>query len=475
METICLQCGDRGFTNAFVYCVKCLDVAVHRYCLDVIPETFDEFVHWVCDDCEVEVQNQSRTRNKNVNGFSGVRTNEDEVVDAQRKNHVYKDGLPQSSDACTNHDLVEQDESSSDFPLIQLAGMKDKNKKAKDNRMQHDKLSNDTLERDKNKKRSITESNKSYEDRVKVNVIESARLASDSTLATKLNQNKGLESRDQKCMSLKPFDSDSNPHMAEHRIVLCNQSSESSKTKKRTEGLNLEYLCADMNADGRNFDPSNDHIENKESEYRSYIGFSNNLVISSAEPVLMPIWRGSFDIWNKEQDILDGLMAHLSSKACQKVYDAACEFQPVLRLEMLPKSNVWPKSFETSEPSGDNIALYFFPSKISERVFDDLVEKMMGEELALKAIMKNAELLIFTSTELPLLYWRFQGKHYLWGVFRGKQSPPLQSNSCAMELVHNPTMQADSSNRIHVKTKRCGDQSPVSPLSKASSYGSGAC
>lgn len=29
-ETICLQCGDKGFTNAFVYCVKCLQFAVHR-------------------------------------------------------------------------------------------------------------------------------------------------------------------------------------------------------------------------------------------------------------------------------------------------------------------------------------------------------------------------------------------------------------------------------------------------------------
>ncbi|KAH6789148.1 hypothetical protein C2S51_004154 [Perilla frutescens var. frutescens] len=57
-EMICLNCGDRGFTNAFVYCVKCLKVAVHRYCLDILPNTVGEFVRWVCDDCDVEVQNQ---------------------------------------------------------------------------------------------------------------------------------------------------------------------------------------------------------------------------------------------------------------------------------------------------------------------------------------------------------------------------------------------------------------------------------
>ncbi|CAI9115679.1 OLC1v1016654C1 [Oldenlandia corymbosa var. corymbosa] len=54
MVTICLQCGDEGFSNAFVYCVKCLNFALHRYCLDEMPETLDEFVYWVCDHCEAE-------------------------------------------------------------------------------------------------------------------------------------------------------------------------------------------------------------------------------------------------------------------------------------------------------------------------------------------------------------------------------------------------------------------------------------
>lgn len=40
-----------------------------------------------------------------------------------------------------------------------------------------------------------------------------------------------------------------------------------------------------------------------------------------------------------------------------------------------------------------------------EKEFDQLVEQMIGEELALRATVTNAELLVFTSTELPLLYW----------------------------------------------------------------------
>lgn len=40
-----------------------------------------------------------------------------------------------------------------------------------------------------------------------------------------------------------------------------------------------------------------------------------------------------------------------------------------------------------------------------ERMFDNLVREMLSNELGMKAILKNAELLVFTSTELPLNYW----------------------------------------------------------------------
>lgn len=41
----------------------------------------------------------------------------------------------------------------------------------------------------------------------------------------------------------------------------------------------------------------------------------------------------------------------------------------------------------------------------SEPFYDDLVNQMVEEELALKAIVKNAELLVFPSTKLPLSHW----------------------------------------------------------------------
>ncbi|KAK6124851.1 hypothetical protein DH2020_041411 [Rehmannia glutinosa] len=93
-----------------MYCLRC---AQH-----VIPETFDEIVHWACDDYEDEAQHQSavrdddaipsQTRNhinsKNIKGFSYIRTKKNDV---EIEEHVYKNGPKQSYDACTELDLVE--------------------------------------------------------------------------------------------------------------------------------------------------------------------------------------------------------------------------------------------------------------------------------------------------------------------------------------------------------------------------------
>lgn len=71
--------------------------------------------------------------------------------------------------------------------------------------------------------------------------------------------------------------------------------------------------------------------------------------------------RGSFNVLNRDYDEFEGMVAHLSKKACQKAYEEARLFPTLLDLTMYPKLDIWPKSFERSEPSDDSIALYFFP------------------------------------------------------------------------------------------------------------------
>ncbi|CAK8532871.1 unnamed protein product [Lathyrus sativus] len=49
--SVCLTCGDEGFEEAIVYCSKCGDYAMHRYCL-AGPVIFTDKVTWFCEDCE---------------------------------------------------------------------------------------------------------------------------------------------------------------------------------------------------------------------------------------------------------------------------------------------------------------------------------------------------------------------------------------------------------------------------------------
>ncbi|WMV50357.1 hypothetical protein MTR67_043742 [Solanum verrucosum] len=134
--------------------------------------------------------------------------------------------------------------------------------------------------------------------------------------------------------------------------------------------------------------------------------------------LMMPIWRGCYNIWNNKYN-LDGVVAHLSDKASQSVSEKAKLLQLHLHFEMVSKDDLWPKYFKTLEATVDDIELFFFPSEARHQdKFDSMVQDIIGGEHALRALTPYGELLVFTSTELPLRHWRYQRKCYLWGIFR---------------------------------------------------------
>ncbi|PIN13018.1 hypothetical protein CDL12_14363 [Handroanthus impetiginosus] len=160
--------------------------------------------------------------------------------------------------------------------------------------------------------------------------------------------------------------------------------------------------------------PEKHEIQTESKQLHSYV--------ISAEPLIRSLWTGSVSIRNNNESIYTRMYefsAYLSSKARQDVCNEVARFRQVLKFEMVPKSRVWPKQYEGSGPTDDNIGLYLFPSLIKyEQVYDYLVFEMIRDDMALRASMENAELLVFTSVELPLPFRRFQGKLFLWGVFR---------------------------------------------------------
>ncbi|XVE55188.1 hypothetical protein DITRI_Ditri03aG0139500 [Diplodiscus trichospermus] len=79
--------------------------------------------------------------------------------------------------------------------------------------------------------------------------------------------------------------------------------------------------------------------------------------------------------------------------------------------------SVFPK--ENSEVVKGPIAC---PVWRNERAFNALLTHLLDHGLAMKTMVDDIVLLVFTSPHLPYEYWRAGGKYYLWAVFRGKNA-----------------------------------------------------
>lgn len=185
-----------------------------------------------------------------------------------------------------------------------------------------------------------------------------------------------------------------------------------------------------------------------------------------AQPIIHPAWRGCFQISKKAYG---EFVAHLSNKACLQVIEAAKLLPVVLSARMLPRLDIWPKSFRASAPTDEHIALYFFPGKESVvKDFDSFIRDIITSDLALEVLFDSMELLIFSSRQLPSEYMRFMGKYYLWGVFRGRKdlsSREAENNNGCTPLSAQGNTKMSNSESVH--------RSPLSPLSVSGSHSSG--
>ncbi|XP_044431949.1 uncharacterized protein [Triticum aestivum] len=113
------------------------------------------------------------------------------------------------------------------------------------------------------------------------------------------------------------------------------------------------------------------------------------------------------------------LAAHLSTKYCEKVWKLSRSLEAVVEVTKLSRLEAWPKSFEASRPTDDNIALYLLPTEMRQDAdLEQLVKEVMENDMVLRAIVGEAEMLIFPSILLPEQHQTFQGKPYLWAVFK---------------------------------------------------------
>ncbi|TVU50970.1 hypothetical protein EJB05_02369, partial [Eragrostis curvula] len=138
-----------------------------------------------------------------------------------------------------------------------------------------------------------------------------------------------------------------------------------------------------------------------------------------SKPIDEPVWCGTLKIDGKEYTSLDG---HLSTKSGEKVWKLSRSLQTSIEVMKLSGLKVRSKIWDSSKPSDDNIGLYFFPRGMSHDAnMDQLINKVMENDLVLRAVIGEVEMLIFPSSLLPERYNTFRSKHYLWGLFKPRE------------------------------------------------------
>ncbi|CAN6312331.1 unnamed protein product [Urochloa humidicola] len=140
-------------------------------------------------------------------------------------------------------------------------------------------------------------------------------------------------------------------------------------------------------------------------------------------------WMGCFRVSDAGANLdLGSFKAQFPSKVSHKVYDIVKDIPKTLELELLPRMNDWPKSFETSGPVYEDIGLFFFPNDPDghEKKHSYLSEACNNYVLRAHINGTSTKLLIYSSEVLPYDSQWIDGESYLWGVFvrlKGKSDP----------------------------------------------------
>ncbi|XP_010247257.1 PREDICTED: uncharacterized protein LOC104590334 isoform X2 [Nelumbo nucifera] len=399
MATVCQICGVTGFSEFLIYCSKCQISAEHRYCLDKFPAPNEEVI-WTCQECISKTAERFLLKSFSSHPLRSRRK--------KLKHH-------RAAGSYTNLRKREKD-------------------------------SNDCSEAETYAQRSdVASILQPTEALVKEVVPETLCVVSDSPLSHKENENShccGGRSEGGKFKKQR------------RRLVLndeTNSGEEGAYVEVRSSQVAPDSEVA-VAAEGRTSPASLDACHQSFRECPSS---------GAAQPIIDPIWTGSFNICNENHGAVP-CVAHVSSLACSKVTSEAKALPPLLDVKILPKLDVWPPTFCRSPPTDNKIGLYFFP--ITERdktKFDRLLYDLIDRELALRAVIGVVELLIFPSLELPPSCRKFLGNYFLWGVFRQRPIP----------VPHEPGIDsAKSAEGIGCEKRECtktctNRESPVGPLS----------
>ncbi|XP_066320702.1 ASI1-immunoprecipitated protein 2-like [Miscanthus floridulus] len=152
-----------------------------------------------------------------------------------------------------------------------------------------------------------------------------------------------------------------------------------------------------------------------------------SIVKYSRRPAPAICWRGCFHVFYAGTKLnLGEFKAQFPSKVSSRVCDTIKMIPSDLQLELLPRMNDWPKSFETIPPVHEDIGVFFFLDKPigCEKKHSNILAD--SNNYVLRAYIDGIKLLIYSSEVLPPDSQWIDGENYLWGLFvrsKGKSDP----------------------------------------------------
>ncbi|KAK4718856.1 hypothetical protein R3W88_017194 [Solanum pinnatisectum] len=129
----------------------------------------------------------------------------------------------------------------------------------------------------------------------------------------------------------------------------------------------------------------------------------NSSTTHPCDPALVPSWKGNFDILGA-LELAPGIFnnciqAHPPCSVRRKVYEFSGLLPDTLKLELVPRGDIWASLFNSHFPDKEDIGLYFFACERERTLINDV------------------ELILLASTALCSDSQRWNSEHFLWGLF----------------------------------------------------------
>lgn len=155
-------------------------------------------------------------------------------------------------------------------------------------------------------------------------------------------------------------------------------------------------------------------------------------------PAAYTAWKGSFKIINEVAvgQVYDGLRAHPPIKVHREAYKALKNMPDALRFSLLPRLDFCAQVLGGDAPDIHDIALYIFPTADRfQSSYTCLVEYLHMRDIVMKSCIHGVDLMIFSSSLLPVESQRVNGAYYLWGMFSKLEFKQIQEDAVQDEVV----------------------------------------